>query len=74
MGINKQDSGHVLLNDEKLVIPYSKNVRRKIGYLPDEPILTNLLSGIENLSYMNHVYDSPKTQNELISILNENGL
>ena len=74
LGINQYNSGEVTLNGSTLSIPYSKETRRLIGYLPDEPILTNLLTGMENLSYMNYIYGKPKSDEELASILDSNGI
>ncbi len=74
LGISKPNSGEILFDNDLLKIPYFKNTRRKIGFLPDEPILTNYLTGLENLSYMNHIYGNPKRLEELINVLEKNGI
>ncbi|MGM0867568.1 MAG: ATP-binding cassette domain-containing protein [Bacillota bacterium] len=74
LGISQPNSGRILFDDKLLMIPYSKIIRKKIGYLPDEPILSRFLTGLENLSYMNYLYDNPKKPDELISILKKNGI
>ena len=74
LGISKTDSGEVLFMGESLSIPYSKEIRRKIGYVPDDPILTNYLTGLENLSYMNHIYGNCRNEDELLEILKDNGI
>ncbi|WP_258832554.1 ATP-binding cassette domain-containing protein [Peribacillus frigoritolerans] len=74
LGISQPNSGRILFDDKLLMIPYSKIIRKKIGYLPDEPILSLFLTGLENLSYMNYIYDNPKKPDELISILKKNGI
>ncbi|RBP94389.1 ABC-2 type transport system ATP-binding protein [Cytobacillus firmus] len=74
LGISKPSSGTITLDGELIQIPYTQNIRRKIGFLPDEPILTNQLTGFENIKYMNHIYDNPKNDLELKEILEQNGL
>lgn len=59
LGISRADHGTIEWNGERLNIPYSKETRKSMGYLPDEPILINYLTGLENLSYMNYVYGNP---------------
>lgn len=74
LGISKPSSGTITFDGELIHIPYKKKIRRKIGFLPDEPILTNQLTGLENIKYMNHIYQNPKSELELKAILEQNGL
>ena len=74
LGISKLNSGEIIFENESLQLPYQKEIRMKIGYVPDEPILTNYLTGIENLSYMNLVYGNSKHDKELLEILKLNGI
>ncbi|MTH54093.1 ATP-binding cassette domain-containing protein [Bacillus mangrovi] len=69
LGISELNSGEILFKDEVLNIPYSKNTRRKIGHLPDEPILSNFLTGLENLSYMNYINGNPQKMEHHLAYL-----
>lgn len=51
LGIEKKDSGEVKLDGENLI-----DNRWKIGYVPDEPMLIEKLTGREQLEYIKYIY------------------
>ncbi|SER86694.1 ABC transporter ATP-binding protein [Lachnobacterium bovis] len=52
LGIEKKDSGSIKMGEEDLF-----ENRNKIGYVPDEPMLIEKLTGREQLQYVSYIYD-----------------
>jgi len=71
MGLSYADSGEVIYGDEKLAIPYNKEVRRKIAYIPDNPIFYDYLTGEENIKYIMDIYKSEKSDEEIYEYLKQ---
>ncbi|MEG2353964.1 MAG: ABC transporter ATP-binding protein [Clostridium sp.] len=71
LGLLKKDEGRIYLNNEEIVAPYKKDVKKKFAYMPDEPILLEWLTGYENLVYMSEIYESKIDSEYLLNILLE---
>ncbi|NLK94173.1 MAG: ABC transporter ATP-binding protein [Clostridiales bacterium] len=65
MGLSYQNDGEVIFDGKKLSIPYDKDTRRNIAYIPDNPIFYDYLTGSENIKYIMDIYNSKKSDEEI---------
>lgn len=59
LGIEKRNEGSITVGGEDLIIN-----RSKVGYVPDEPILIEKLTGREQLKYVSYIYDLENSKND----------
>lgn len=59
LGIEKADNGNVKLDEKNLI-----DNRRRIGYVPDEPMLIEKLTGREQLKYISYIYGMEENNDE----------
>lgn len=71
LGLLNKDKGKIYLNGEEINIPYTKNIKKKFAYIPDEPILLDWLTGYENLVYMSEIYNNKINLKNFFNILSE---
>ena len=69
LGLLNKDKGEIYLNGEEINIPYTKNIKKKFAYIPDEPILLDWLTGYENLVYMSEIYNNKINLKNFFNIL-----
>lgn len=74
LGLLHADEGELVFDDDILSIPFSLDVKKRIGYLPDEPIFIEYLTGLENLKYFSNVYKQKLTDDFLLNLLSEYSL
>ena len=74
LGIARPDEGHVELRGERCVCPMPVEARRRFLYVPDDPIVTEYLTGRENLEYMAEIYGVKLSREQITAILEEYGL
>ena len=51
IGLYKLDSGKIKFDKKDLIKPYEVDIKKIIGFIPDNPILFEYLSGYENFSF-----------------------
>ncbi|MFG6147548.1 ABC transporter ATP-binding protein [Halobacillus sp. B23F22_1] len=69
LGLMSPDEGEIVFNKEQLTIPFPKKVKAELGYIPDEPIFIEYLTGMENLKYYSHIYKKKMKEKELLDLL-----
>jgi len=69
LGTESKDSGSVILDGEEVIPPYDNFTKSKLGYLPDEPIFLEHLTGLENLKYISYIYKKPLTDSEIYKVM-----
>ncbi|EJT5932203.1 ABC transporter ATP-binding protein [Clostridium perfringens] len=55
IGLYKLDSGKIKFNKKELIKPYEVDIKKIIGFIPDNPILFEYLSGYENLEFFSRL-------------------
>ena len=58
MGLKTPTSGDVRINRVSVRSPEIASVRRAIGYLPEQPVLYDYLTGREFVQFLGHLYDA----------------
>lgn len=73
VGINKPDSGNILINGRS---PFLPSTRETIGFMPEEPHFYDQLTGLEFLEFANHLFanNRQKSRNELEELLIKTGI
>ena len=74
LGLLKPDAGTIAVDGIPGQIPYPTVLRRKFLYIPDDPIIVEYLTGLENLEYMCALYGAELDRRQLKSILEKYGL
>ena len=69
MGLKTPTAGDVRINGVSVHSPEIESVRRGIGYLPEQPVLYDYLTGREFIQFIGHLYDS---REDLEDWLNQN--
>lgn len=69
LGLSRPDEGTVLLNSKELRVPFSNTDKLCLGYVPDEPIFIEYLTGLENLKYYCKLYKKNSSNEHLLSIM-----
>ncbi|NGY89397.1 ATP-binding cassette domain-containing protein [Bacillus megaterium] len=69
LGLSRPDEGTVLLNSKELRVPFSNTDKLCLGYVPDEPIFIEYLTGLENLKYYCKLYNKNSSNEHLLSIM-----
>lgn len=72
VGINKPDSGSIMINNRS---PLNPKTRQEIGFMPEEPHFYDQLTGLEFLRFISHLFEN-KSQSisELEMILKKTGI
>ena len=60
VGLKMPTSGDVLINRVSVYSPEIVSVRRRIGYLPEQPVLYDYLTGREFVQFLGRLYDSTR--------------
>lgn len=72
VGINRPDSGLILINKES---PLDPKTRQEIGFMPEEPHFYDQLTGLEFLKFTNSLFkDKPQSISKLELILKKIGI
>lgn len=71
MGLCFKDEGEIVYDDKILNIPYPKDIRKRIAYIPDTPIFYDYLTGVENLKYLREIYNSEISDSEIEGYLEQ---
>jgi len=58
MGLKMPTSGDVLIDRVSVYSPEIASVRRRIGFLPEQPVLYDYLTGREFVQFLGRLYDS----------------
>ncbi len=58
MGLKTPTSGDVHINRVSVQSPEIQSVRRRIGYLPEQPVLYDFLTGREFVQFIGQLYDA----------------
>ncbi len=58
MGLKTPTAGDVRINRVSVQSPEIASVRRRIGYLPEQPVLYDFLSGREFVQFLGQLYDA----------------
>ncbi len=74
LGLLKPDTGTIAVDGVPGQIPYPTALRRKFLYIPDDPIIVEYLTGLENLEYMCALYGAEMNRRQLRDILEKYGL
>jgi len=61
MGLKRPTSGDVLINDVSLHAPRIESVRRRIGFMPEQPVLYDYLTGREFIHFLGRLYRTGRT-------------
>ncbi|MFN3550411.1 MAG: ABC transporter ATP-binding protein [Endomicrobiia bacterium] len=69
-GVIQADSGDVFVMSEKISV-FKPDIKKHIGYLPDEPYIYNKLTGKEFLEFIFSVYNVKINHQEYEFLLNE---
>ena len=56
LGLLRPDNGSVLYNKKDIII--NREIKGKIGYVPDAPILYESLTGLEQIRFISNLYGS----------------
>ena len=56
LGLIKPNNGELRLFNEHCFLPFPEPIKKRILYIPDEPITIDYLSGEENIKYMCALY------------------
>ena len=74
LGLLRPDGGELLCGGEPCRIPYPSRLRRRFLYIPDDPIVSEYLTGRENLEYLAALYGAEASPARLEEILAKYGL
>ncbi|MBP3041861.1 ABC transporter ATP-binding protein, partial [Bacillaceae bacterium Marseille-Q3522] len=74
LGSSNKDEGTIYYKDQVIQSPYSTKIKRKFGFIQDEPLYIEYLSAIENLQYFCAIYNKKIPRKELESQLASYGL
>ncbi|WP_243115693.1 ATP-binding cassette domain-containing protein [Periweissella cryptocerci] len=69
VGLNQFDRGNVIIDENVMTIPYSKEMRKTIFLLPVESITIEYLTALENMDYFKHIFELNKSGDEIVQIL-----
>ena len=58
MGLKTPTSGDVRINHVSVQSPEIESVRRRIGYMPEQPVLYDFLTGREFVQFLGQLYDA----------------
>lgn len=72
VGINKPDSGSIMINEGS---PLNPRTRQEIGFMPEEPHFYDQLTGLEFLGFISHLFENKsRSTSELEMILKKTGI
>jgi ABC-type multidrug transport system ATPase subunit len=69
LGLLKETSGQIEILGECVKVPFPKNIKQRLGYIPDEPILMNWLTPTENIIFTAHLYNVKLTKEKALEYL-----